>query len=40
VNDYEALRPYVERHKHGEADILFPGKPVLYATTSGTTSVG
>lgn len=38
VNDYEALRPYVERHKHGEADILFPGKPVLYATTSGTTS--
>ena len=38
VNDYEALRPYVERHKHGESDILFPGKPVLYATTSGTTS--
>lgn len=37
-NDYENLRPYVERHKHGEADILFPGKPVLYATTSGTTS--
>lgn len=38
TNDYENLRPYVERHKHGEADILFPGKPVLYATTSGTTS--
>ena len=38
TNDYEDLRPYVERHKHGEADILFPGKPVLYATTSGTTS--
>ncbi|MBR1436274.1 MAG: GH3 auxin-responsive promoter family protein [Bacteroidales bacterium] len=38
TNDYEALRPYVERHKHGETDILFPGKPVLYATTSGTTS--
>lgn len=38
VNDYEDLRPYVERHKHGEAGILFPGKPVLYATTSGTTS--
>ena len=36
--DYEDLRPYVERHKIGEADILFPGKPVLYATTSGTTS--
>ncbi len=39
VNDsYETLRPYVERHKHGEQDILFPGKPDMYATTSGTTS--
>lgn len=37
-NDYEDLRPYVERHKNGEADVLFPGKPVLYATTSGTTN--
>ena len=38
VNDYEDLRPYVEKHKHGNPDILFPGKPILYATTSGTTS--
>ncbi len=38
LNDYEDFRPYVERHKHGESDILFPGKPVLYATTSGTTA--
>ncbi|MBQ4285513.1 MAG: GH3 auxin-responsive promoter family protein [Bacteroidales bacterium] len=38
INDYEDLRPYVEKHKHGQADVLFPGKPVLYATTSGTTS--
>ena len=38
AQDYENLRPYVERHKNGEADILFPGKPILYATTSGTTS--
>jgi len=37
INDYEDLRPYVERHKNGEADILFPGKPKMYATTSGTT---
>jgi len=37
INDYEDFRPYVERHKNGEADILFPGKPKLYATTSGTT---
>lgn len=38
VNDYEALRPYVERHKNGETGILFPGRPQMYATTSGTTS--
>ena len=38
MNDYEVLRPYVERHKHGEENVLFPGKPVMYATTSGTTS--
>jgi hypothetical protein len=37
INEYEALRPYVERHKNGEPDILFPGKPKFYATTSGTT---
>lgn len=39
VNDsFETLRPYVERHKNGEKNILFPGKPDMYATTSGTTS--
>ena len=39
VNDsFETLRPYVERHKNGERDILFPGKPDMYATTSGTTA--
>ncbi|GHV60720.1 hypothetical protein AGMMS49587_03020 [Spirochaetia bacterium] len=37
INDYEDIRPYVERHKQGEANILFPGKPKMYATTSGTT---
>jgi hypothetical protein len=37
VNDYEDFRPYIERHKSGESDILFPGKPKFYATTSGTT---
>ncbi|MBO4587689.1 MAG: GH3 auxin-responsive promoter family protein [Bacteroidales bacterium] len=37
-NEYEDFRPYVDRHKNGESDILFPGKPVLYATTSGSTA--
>lgn len=35
---YEDFRPYVERHKRGEENVLFPGKPKMYATTSGTTS--
>jgi len=37
INSYEDMSPYIERHKNGEANILFPGKPKLYATTSGTT---
>ena len=37
-SDYEALRPYVDRHMQGEADVLIPGKPLMYATTSGTTA--
>lgn len=35
--EYEDYRPYVERMKKGEADILFQGRPLLYATTSGST---
>ncbi|MBQ2541514.1 MAG: GH3 auxin-responsive promoter family protein [Paludibacteraceae bacterium] len=39
VNEnFETLRPYVEKHMNGETDVLFPGKPDMYATTSGTTS--
>ncbi|MBN2343041.1 MAG: GH3 auxin-responsive promoter family protein [Deltaproteobacteria bacterium] len=38
VNQYESLRPYVERHEKGEPNVLFPGKPMFYATTSGTTA--
>lgn len=37
ITDYEDIRPFVERHKNGEENILFPGKPKMYATTSGTT---
>ncbi|MCR5698177.1 MAG: GH3 auxin-responsive promoter family protein [Treponemataceae bacterium] len=38
AQDYEDLRPLIERHKNGEENILFPGKPMMYATTSGTTN--
>ncbi len=38
VRDYEQLRPYVDRVVKGEADILWKGKPMYFAKTSGTTS--
>ncbi|MDR0828640.1 MAG: GH3 auxin-responsive promoter family protein [Prevotellaceae bacterium] len=38
ISLYEDLQPYIERHKQGETDVLFPGKPIMYATTSGTTN--
>lgn len=38
VRDYEDLRPFVDRVVAGESDILWPGKPLYYAKTSGTTS--
>lgn len=38
VRDYEDLRPFVDRVVAGEEDILWPGKPLYFAKTSGTTS--
>lgn len=38
IYDYERLRPYLERVLNGEEDILWPGKPLYFAKTSGTTS--
>ncbi|MDC6350622.1 GH3 auxin-responsive promoter family protein [Zeaxanthinibacter sp. PT1] len=38
IRDYEELKPYVERSVAGEPDILWPGKPLYFAKTSGTTS--
>jgi hypothetical protein len=38
IRDYEALRPYVERIKNGEADVLWKGLPIYFCKTSGTTS--
>lgn len=38
VRDYEDLKGYIERIKHGERDILWPGLPAYFAKTSGTTS--
>ena len=38
VRDYEDLQHYIGRVVKGEADILWPGKPLYFAKTSGTTS--
>ena len=38
VRDYEALKPYVDRVVSGEENILWKGKPIYFAKTSGTTS--
>lgn len=38
VADYEDLKPYIERAKKGQANILWPGNPEYFAKTSGTTS--
>jgi hypothetical protein len=38
VRDYEALRPYIDRVVKGEEDVLWKGKPLYFAKTSGTTS--
>jgi hypothetical protein len=38
IRDYEALRPYIDRVVKGESDVAWPGKPLYFAKTSGTTS--
>ena len=38
ASDYEAFRPYVDRQLSGEDNVLVPGRPFMYATTSGTTA--
>jgi len=38
LRDYEGFRPYIDRIKQGETDVLWTGKPKYFAKTSGTTS--
>ena len=38
VKDYEGLSRYINRVVQGERDVLWPGKPIYFAKTSGTTS--
>lgn len=38
IRDYEALKHYIDRIVAGENDVLWNGKPMYFAKTSGTTS--
>ena len=38
INTYEELKGDIDRMRHGEADILWPGKVKWYAKSSGTTN--
>lgn len=38
VNTYEDLKGYIDRMRHGEKDILWPGRVNWYAKSSGTTN--
>jgi len=38
LRDYELLKPYIEEVKKGKTNILWKGKPIYFAKTSGTTS--
>jgi hypothetical protein len=38
IHQYEDLIPYIDRVKAGERDVLWPGLPLYFAKTSGTTA--
>ncbi|MBC8266197.1 MAG: GH3 auxin-responsive promoter family protein [Flavobacteriales bacterium] len=38
VRDYEELKGYVQQIIDGDEDVLWPGKPLYFCKTSGTTS--
>ena len=38
VRDYEDLKPYIDQVVQGKENILWKGKPLYFAKTSGTTS--
>ena len=38
IRDYEAFKPYIEQIKKGSQNVLWKGRPIYFAKTSGTTS--
>lgn len=38
IRDYEQIKPYIQKIKEGKHNVLWKGKPIYLAKTSGTTS--
>ena len=38
IRDYEQLKPWIDRIKEGRHNVLWKGRPLYFAKTSGTTS--
>ena len=38
IRDYEGIKHYIDRILNGEKDVLWPGRPLYFSKTSGTTS--
>lgn len=38
IRDYELIKPWIEQIKEGRQNVLWKGKPIYFAKTSGTTS--
>ena len=38
IQDYEQLRPWIDKIKEGRHNVLWKGRPIYFAKTSGTTS--
>ncbi|MFI5134177.1 MAG: GH3 auxin-responsive promoter family protein [Chitinophagales bacterium] len=38
IRDYEQMRPHIDRIKEGKHNVLWKGRPIYFAKTSGTTS--
>ena len=38
LNSYEELKGYIDRMRHGEHNVLWPGQVKWYAKSSGTTN--
>ena len=38
LNTYEELKKFIDRMRHGESDVLWPGRVKWYAKSSGTTN--